>query len=122
MKNTTSIDTQMKLYKTVAVRSGLYVCETLVMRSRDKSSLQAAEIRFFGSDIGMTKRDKIINYDIRNKLHMESLNYTVKYRENKKEKHVQRLTENRIPRQRMDYQLQGIRHRGRPRNRWQDQT
>jgi hypothetical protein len=45
--------------------------------------LQAAEIRFLRSVTGMARRDNIKNDDIRNKLHVESLNDTVsKYKEN----------------------------------------
>jgi hypothetical protein len=44
---------------------------------RVKSRLQAAMMRFLRSVIEVTRRDKIKN-DIRNKVHMESLNDTVK--------------------------------------------
>jgi hypothetical protein len=44
LKNKTKMDTQMKLFKTVAMRSGLYVYEAWVMTSKDNSRLQAAEI------------------------------------------------------------------------------
>jgi hypothetical protein len=43
-KNKTSIDTQMKFYKTMTIRSGLYGYETWVMASRDKNRFQAAEM------------------------------------------------------------------------------
>jgi hypothetical protein len=92
------------------------------MRCREKISLLAAEIRFLESEMRITKRDKIRNYDIRSKLHVENLNDAVKYRENKKIRRRKQMIENRIPRKMMDYQLQGIRYRGRPRNRWQEQT
>jgi hypothetical protein len=55
-----------------------------------------------------------------NTLHVEILNGTVnKYRENWRT-HVQCMTENVIPRQMMNSQLQGIRCRGRSRKRWQE--
>lgn len=50
-----TVDTQMKFCKTMAVRSGLYGCETWVMTSRDKSSLQAAEMQFLKSVTGITR-------------------------------------------------------------------
>jgi hypothetical protein len=57
-----------------------------------------------------------------NKVHAETLNGTVNiYRENWKN-HVQCMTENVIRRKMMDYQLQGIRSRGRSRKSWQEQT
>jgi hypothetical protein len=69
------VDAQMKFYKTMALRRG---CETWVMVSRDKSRLQAAEMRFLRSVIGTTIRDTITDYDSGSKLCIESLNATVK--------------------------------------------
>jgi hypothetical protein len=85
MKYTTRIDTQINFYKTVAIRGGL--CETWVMISRGKSRLQAAEVWFLRSVIGVTRRDMITN-DIRNERHV--------YRDNWKNC-VKRKTEKRIP-------------------------
>jgi hypothetical protein len=86
----------MKFYKTMAIRSGLYGCETWLMIS--KSILQATEMRFLKSVTGITRRYKITNYNIRNKLYVESLNGTVnKYRKRWKN-HVQRMTENTVRR------------------------
>jgi hypothetical protein len=55
MKYTTRIDTQMNFYKAMAMRGGLYGCEIWVMTSRDKSRLQAAEVQFLRSVIGVTR-------------------------------------------------------------------
>jgi hypothetical protein len=51
--------------------------ETRVMTSRDKCRLQAAEMGLFRSVMGITRRNKFRNDEIRNKLHVESLNDTV---------------------------------------------
>jgi hypothetical protein len=73
----------MKFYKTIGIRSGFYDCKTWGMTSRGESRQQVAEMWFLRSMIGKTRRGKIKNDDIRNKLHVESLNDTVdEYREN----------------------------------------
>jgi hypothetical protein len=46
-----TVDTQMKFCKTVVVRSGFMAVKLGVMTSRDKSSLQAAEMRILKSVI-----------------------------------------------------------------------
>jgi cyclopropane fatty-acyl-phospholipid synthase-like methyltransferase len=76
VKNISTLDTQMKFYKTMAIRSGLYVCETWVMTSKERSRLQAAQMQVLRLVTGIIRRDKIIN-DNRNKLCIESLNDTV---------------------------------------------
>jgi hypothetical protein len=121
LKNT-MMDTQMNLYKTMEVRGGLHGCETWVMTHRNKNRLHAAKMWFFISVIGITKWNKIKKDDIKNKAHVERLNYSVnKYRQNWK-KHVQHVTENRIPRQMVNYQLLERRSCGQHRKWWQDQT
>jgi hypothetical protein len=68
----------------------------------------------------ITRPDKVKN-SITDKLRSENLNDTVTHRQNWG-KHVQRMTENRILRQMVDYGLQGVRSSGRPRKTWQDQA
>jgi formylmethanofuran:tetrahydromethanopterin formyltransferase len=50
-----TVNTQMQFCETVAIRSGLYGCETWVMTSSSKSSLQAAEMQFLKSVTGITR-------------------------------------------------------------------
>jgi hypothetical protein len=68
LKNKRRVDTQMKLCRTIAIRTDMCGCETCGMTSRGKSRLQAAEMSFLRSMIGITRRVKIRNDDIRNKL------------------------------------------------------
>jgi hypothetical protein len=92
------------------------------MTPRDKSRFKAAEIRFLRSLVGITRRNRIRNDYIRKKLHLENSSDIVnKYREKGKNQ-VQHMTENIIPRQMLDYQLQGIKGRGRHSRRWHGQT
>jgi predicted DNA-binding ribbon-helix-helix protein len=69
-------------------------CKTRGITSRGKRRSQAAEMRFLRSVVGITRRD-----EIRLELMISGIRSG-------------RRNENRIPRQKMDYQLQ----------RWQDKT
>jgi hypothetical protein len=58
--------------------------------------------------IGITRQDKVRNGNIRNKLHLGSVHDTLnKFTENCRN-HVQGIINYRIPRQMVNYQLQGI--------------
>jgi len=55
----TNTDTQMKFYKAETRPSLLYGSETWVTTKRDKTGLEAAEMRFLRSVTGYTRLDKI---------------------------------------------------------------
>jgi hypothetical protein len=68
----------------MAVSAGLYGSEKRVLTEKDNNRIQAAEMRFLRSTMGVTKQDRLPNEAIRKKtLNMYSLNDTIsKYRDN----------------------------------------
>jgi len=63
----------MKFYKVVARLSLLYGSETWVTTKRDMTGLEAAEMRFLGSDKGYTRLDKIRSEIIRKELEIPGI-------------------------------------------------
>jgi hypothetical protein len=67
----------------MAVFAGLYGSENWVLAEKDKNRIQAAEMRFLRSTMGVTRQDRLNNEAIRKTLNMNSLNDTIsKYRDN----------------------------------------
>jgi hypothetical protein len=67
LKNKTRTETQIKFYKVMAVSAGLYGSENWVPTEKDKSRIQAAEMRFLRSTMGVRRRDRLTNEAIRKK-------------------------------------------------------
>jgi hypothetical protein len=83
LKNKTRTETQIKFYKVMAVSAGLYGSENWVLTEKDKNRVQAAEMRFLRSTMGVTRQDRLTGEAIRKTLNVNSLNDTTgKYRDN----------------------------------------
>lgn len=114
-------ETYMKFYKTMAVPCGLYGSETWTLDTKTRSKIQAAEMKFLRGCLGVTKRDRLRNEDIRNLLEIYELNNKVDdYRQTWKD-HVNRMNNERLPKKILNYKPKGKRDIGRPKRRWLDQ-
>ena len=120
LKNNASKSTRLKFYKTIAVPTLLYGCETWVLSKPDESRLQASEMRFLRRTYGCSREDRLRNTEIRKQLNVFSINEKVSESRLKWYEHVSRMSENRIPKLVLDYRPEGRRDRGRPRKRWTD--
>jgi hypothetical protein len=101
----------------MAVSVGLYGSENWVLTEKDKNRIQAAEMRFLRSTIGVTRQDRLTNEAIRKTLSVNSLNDTSnKYRDNWFN-HIRRMDYSRFPRYVLSYKPTGKRSLGRPRKR-----
>ncbi|KAJ4451178.1 hypothetical protein ANN_02620 [Periplaneta americana] len=118
LRNKTRKDTQIKLYKVMAIPTGLYASETWTLKEKDRSRLQAAEMRFLRSVVGVTRLDHIRNEEIRYNLKVNSLLETVDEYKQKWWEHVQRMSQDRTPKIIADYVPIGKRSIGRPAKRW----
>lgn len=114
-------ETIMKFYKVIAIPTCLYGSETWTMTKRDISRLQAAEMRFLRATAGYSLTDRKRNTDIRKELNAENLIKKVEEYRSSWSQHVQRMNNDRIPKQIMEYKPKGRRSLGRPRKRWIDQ-
>ena len=105
----------------MAIPTITYGSETWTMTSQHTAAIQTAEMKFLRPIAGYTRLDKKRNIDIRQQLNIEELNNTIiNYRTNWKY-HVNRMTENRIPKAALRYKPQGKRKPGRPKKRWTEQ-
>ncbi|KAJ4432143.1 hypothetical protein ANN_20759, partial [Periplaneta americana] len=120
LKNKTRKETKLKFYKTMAVPVLTYGSESWIIKERDKSKLQAAEMRFLRRVKGCTRRDLIRNEDIRKELDIYNINEKVEDYKEKWKEHLSRMDNERIPALIQQYQPKGKRDFGqleRPRRR-----
>jgi hypothetical protein len=61
VKNKTGNETRIKFYKVMVVSAGLYGSENWVLTEKDKNRIQAAEMRFLRSKMGVTRQDRLTN-------------------------------------------------------------
>ena len=87
-------------------------------RRRDKSRLQAAEMKFLRRSIGKTKRDKIRNTRIREKVKIDSVEQRIERNQLRWFGHLNRMQDKRIPKQIFDCKQQGKLPRRRSRKMW----
>jgi len=81
--------------------------------------LEVAEMRFLRSATGYTRLDKIRSEVIRNELEISGIqDVRLKYKENWIN-HLERMDDNRLPKQALNCKPRGRRDRGRPRKRRQ---
>jgi hypothetical protein len=116
LKNKTKMETHIKFYKVFAVSAGLYGSENWVLKI-----IQAAEMKFLRSTMGVTKQHRLINEAIRKTLNVNSLSDTIsKYRDNWFN-YIRRMDHSPFPRYMLSYKPTRKRSLGRPRMRWVSQ-
>jgi hypothetical protein len=102
----------------LAISAGLYGSENWVLTEKDKNRVQAAEMGFFRSALGVTRQDRLTNEAIRKTLKVNSLNDTIsKYKDNWFN-HITRMDHSSFPRCMLSYKPTGKRSLDRPRKRW----
>jgi hypothetical protein len=117
LKNKTRTETQIKFYKVMAISASLYGNKNWVLTEEDKNRIQAAEMRFLRSTMGVTRQDRLTKDAIKKTLNVYSLNDTIsKYRVNGFN-HIRRMDHSRFPRYMLSYKLTGKITLGRPRKR-----
>ena len=115
-----SNEAKMTVYNAVVVPTLVYGCETWVLKDRDKTRLQAAEMKVLRSVVGVTRLERVRNEAIRERLKQEAVVAQVKRRrELWREKMIE--NEGSLVNRVMKGQVAGKRPRGRPRKRWRDE-
>ncbi|KAJ4426793.1 hypothetical protein ANN_26592 [Periplaneta americana] len=69
------------------------------LRAKDKSRIEAAHIKFLRSTLGVTRRDRLRNKDIRNQLQQEDMVEEIQRYQKQWKEHVLRMSPSRLPRQ-----------------------
>ena len=115
-----SNEAKMTVYNAVVVPTLVYGCETWVLKDRDKTRLQAAEIKVLRSGVGVTSLECVRNEAIRERLKQEAVVAQVKRR---RDLWTEEMIENEgsLVNKVMKGQVAGKRPRGRPRKRWRDE-
>jgi hypothetical protein len=104
LKKKTRKETNLKLYKTMAVPVLLYGSEMWILRKRDWNRIQAAEMKYLRTIKGCTRLDQIRNEDIRQGLGISPLSKNIIEYRNKWKAHLQRMEHTHIPLQAYKYQ------------------
>ena len=112
--------TKMSIFNSIYCPTLSYGSESWTLDSRDKSRLQAAEMKFLRRSVGKTKRDRIRNTRIREEVKTESLEIKIERNQLRWYGHLNRMSENRIPKQILECKQTGKLPRGRPRKMWEE--
>lgn len=110
--------TKMKIYESVFVPVLTYGCESWVLSERQKSKLQACEMRYLRRAEGVTKRDRIRNEEIRNRLGAEQLQRKIERHQLRWFGHLVRMNGTRRVKVLWEMGTDRRRTRGRARNSW----
>lgn len=106
----TSKETRLKFYKVML----LYGSEFWTLTKSEEKRIEVIEMRFLRSIAGYTLLDKKRNEDIRLELNIFNLIEKLTEYRNKWKQHVERMTQDRIPKLIFDYRPTGKRNIGRP--------
>jgi hypothetical protein len=105
----------------MAIPTLLYGSECWTLTKRQKSRLEAAEMRFLRSMVGYLLIDHRRNEDIREELQIIDINSRIKNYQIKWFQSLDRMEQNRIPKLLLNYEPRGRRDQGRPCRRWREQ-
>jgi hypothetical protein len=115
------METILKLYNTLVLRTFLYGSENWNWTASHRRLIEAAEIKLLRPLAGHTINDHKTNDSIRRELQIEFiLDKIDEYRRNWL-LHLQRMPQQRIPLKSYHYSPQGKRTVGRPKKRWREQ-
>jgi hypothetical protein len=84
------------------------------------SKIQATEMSYLRSVKGCTTLDHIKNGNIRKELDIDSTQYKIENYRKKWIEHLDRMTDERTPKQILKYKPKGRRDHGRPWKRWNE--
>jgi hypothetical protein len=105
----------------MAIPTPLYGSECWTLAKRQKSKLEAAEMRFLRSVAGYRLIDHRRNEDKREEIQIIDINSGIKDYQIKWLQHLERMERNRIPELLPNYKPRGRRYQGRPCRRWREQ-
>ena len=98
----------------------MYGAETWSTNKRDRSRIQAAEMRTLRTIVGKTRRDRIRNVKIREDIKVAPILNKIDAAQLRWLGHLERMEEGRIAKERWDWTPEGRRPVGRPRKRWKN--
>ena len=108
----------MKVFKTIYRPILTFGYESWILTERQKSQIQAMEMKYLQRVRGVTKIDKKRNIDIREDLKIQSTLEFIEARQISWWGHLQRMEETRPVRRVWEAKTQKNKKRGRPRQTW----
>ena len=97
-----------------------YGSESWTVTSKDRSRVQATEMRSLRTIINKTRRDRVRNDNVRRTVGVAPMINKIEKGQLRWLGHLMRMNENRIAKKRWNWAPNGRRSRGRPRKRWKD--
>lgn len=117
-KKEISSETKMTVFKTIYRPILTYGCESWVLNQRQRSKIQAIEMKYLRKVRSVTRKDRIRNDIIRKNLQIQSMQEFIEQRQLSWWGHLQRMN-NDIPVKKIwESRTQGKRNRGRPKETW----
>ena len=98
----------------------MYGSESWTMTTRDRSRIQASEMKTLRTIVHKTRRYRVRNVDVRGAVGVGPMMNKIEMGQLRWLGHLMRMDEDRIARRRWDWTPDGRRSRGRPRKRWRD--
>lgn len=109
------------IYNTMIKSSLLYGAETWRLTETNKRRLEAVEMDVFRRSLGISRRDRIPNEEVRRRMGIEGTLFSeVEQQQLTWYGHVQRMGELRLPKKAMDWVPPHRRKRGRPKKTWKE--
>lgn len=113
-----SKETKLKVFKTIYRPVLTFGCESWVLTERQKSKIQATEMKYLRRVRGVTKMDKMRNVDIRKDLEIQPILDYIEERQLQWWGHLQRMNEERPVKKVWKAKIVKNKKRGRPRKSW----
>ncbi|XP_044749727.1 uncharacterized protein LOC123310328 [Coccinella septempunctata] len=114
------METKTPIYKTTIRPIMIYTAETRPDTFKTRRLLETTEMRVLRRITGKTMRDRERSENIRRECKTKNINESVKGRKMEWNRHIGRMTEDRLVRIARDMSPSGRRSVGRPRKRWSD--
>ncbi|CAH0395288.1 unnamed protein product [Bemisia tabaci] len=114
-----SKENKRRIYDVVVKSTLTYGCEVWQLKERTKGMLRATEMDFWRRSAGISRRDRVRNERVRQIMGVENdIIFDVMTRQLVWYGHVNRMTDERLPKKSLDWVPPGRRRRGRPVKGW----
>ena len=113
-----NMSTKRALFNTIFLPTLCYQCQTWTMTADDRRKIVTTEMKCLRRMLGVSRRDRIRNEDIRKMVGTTPILNYIKKQQVKWFGHVSRLPTDSAPQMAMLHRHSGYKARGRPRRRW----
>lgn len=119
-KKEVSKKTKLTVYNTIFKPILTFGSESWTLTKQQENKIQASEMKYLRGIMGVTKRDRLRNVEIRNELEVEPVKNTIERQQLRWFGHLSRMGNSRQPKIIWQTKTNIKRARGRPRRRWDE--